>query len=172
MHTINLKLSNNRGCTVTTNAMTLQIEKNSDSTDILNSNSKFAPLCDEQSYEYTPVRMQADSPAVSSVCTSKRSDAGELGVEMLQMCNAIREGGGRIFRLDTAPLWCHIFILSPQHSSDTDTNTGAYYCQYVDWSTRHQFTPAGTPLRHTTICKHGPDLVPNPEKKDIKQQKG
>lgn len=144
--------------------MTLQLEKNSDSTDIFNINSKFAPLCDEQSYEYTPVRMQAGSPAVSSVCTSKRVMRGELGVEMLQMCNAIREGGGRIFRLDT-------FILSPQYSSDTDTNTGAYYCQYVDWSTRHQFTPAGTPLRHTTICKHGPDLVPNPETKDIKQQK-
>lgn len=78
MYTINLKPSNNR--TVTNYAMTLQLEKNSDSTDIFNINSKFAPLCDEQSYEYTPVRMQADSPAASSVCTSKRVMRGSWGL--------------------------------------------------------------------------------------------
>lgn len=80
MCTINLKLSNNRGCTVTTTAMTLQLEKNSGSADIFDINSKFAPLCDEQSYEYTPVRMQADSPAASSVCTSERVMRGSWGL--------------------------------------------------------------------------------------------
>lgn len=79
MYTINLKLSKNRSCTVDTYAMTLQLE-NSDSTDIFNINSKFAPLCDEQSYEYIPVRMQADSPAASSVCTSKRVLRGIWGL--------------------------------------------------------------------------------------------
>lgn len=77
--------------------------------------------------------MQAGSPAESSVCTSK-SDEGQLGVEMLHMCGAIRGGGGGggIFGLGTDPFWSQIFILSPQNTSDTDTNAGAHYCQYVD----------------------------------------
>lgn len=148
MYTINLKPSNNR--TVTNYAMTLQLEKNSDSTDIFNINSKFAPLCDEQSYEYTPVRMQADSPAASSVCTSKRVMRGSWGLRCCK-CAMQYVKEEEIFCLDTAPFWCQIFILSPQYSSDTDTNAGAHYCQYVDWSTRHQFTPAGTPLRHNNL---------------------
>lgn len=62
------------------------------------------------------------------------------------VCNAICALG--LFAWTQLLFGVYILIMSHRYTSDTPTTTRVYYCQYVDWSNRYQFTPAKSMQRH------------------------